>query len=77
MSAVQVPPDLRLPLLLKGGMDPEKDLQNIKLIFQVLPWPSADCTWVQPDAAADVHSAEGLSQQASMKCWVGRLPQHR
>lgn len=30
-----MPPDQRLPLLLKGGMDPEKDLENIKLIFKV------------------------------------------
>ena len=32
---LQVPSEQRLPLLLKGGLDPEKDLENIKLIFKV------------------------------------------
>ena len=54
-SAAQVPPEQRLPLLMKGGLNPDKDLENLKLIFQVGPLVETPalrlaCMCMQPHA---------------------------
>ena len=36
-----MPPEQRLSLLIKGGLNPDKDLENLKLIFKVRP----PCVW--------------------------------